>query len=130
MTTKRKPRITHDPDTYAACSRPRPVDTAVKAMDAFSTELDALRLKHGIANLYAVIEVNVEEDGTVSARRGLHSRGSSDRAIELAAFGFAYEKAKHDRRVAHSLTRGAELSAADEEPLATGPAAPAKDEGA
>lgn len=101
-------KIINAPDIYAECSKPWPDgDAANAAVQAFLSELRDLRIKHKIADVYAIIEVQVLDAAGVPHAACLTAfNGDSRNVIPMVARAYGEERERHEQVISTLIAQG------------------------
>lgn len=104
--------MTHrDPEKYRRLSAPRSPDETNAAINAFFEELGALREKHGLPDVIAIVGVSIQYDSGVGDAVTSCQYGDSTKAEGLIAWAFGQAQAEH-REIINRLTSGQKLKEA------------------
>jgi hypothetical protein len=98
-------RVEQNPERYRTLSAARKPDETNAALEAFFTDLGALREKHGFPDVVAVIGMNVEYESGIGSACTWHQYGDSLKAETLLAYAFGQAQAER-RELVNRLTSG------------------------
>jgi hypothetical protein len=118
MTTQRK----SDPALYAELSKPFPSrEEADAALTAFQADMQELRKRHRIGNLYLVTLVHFQmPGGKEDAVIGYAALGDDRYALPLVAYAYGREKATQKALEDEALAQGAASIRAEATPQPEG----------
>lgn len=101
-------RVTRNPELFARMDAPFTASAeAEQAVHAFLTDLEALREKHRIANVYTIVEVRaLDEGGDALAWFSRHFRGDSRNLLPMVARAYGAEREVHEELLARTVRAG------------------------
>ncbi len=104
---------TSKPDRYRRLSEPFESAEAIDAaLAGFHKELEALREKYKIPDVYVIISANgLTEDGVEGAFTTTLQFGSEERAESLTAYAYGLASARRQERIAKMLAKSIKLRA-------------------
>lgn len=94
----------NDPGLYRTLSEPFEDAASCNAgIQAFFDEIDALRVKHRIADICVIVEVAVMADGQETKGTARLNLGSSANVLPMIARVYGEERQRHEDNLAHLI---------------------------